>query len=158
VTIRLWDSMPQTCRGQWEALLRIEDERERRTKLEEYLDRGLGDCLLHNSQVARLVENALLNFHGSRYELFAWCVMPNHVHVLVQVWRMPLWKMVQSWKRFIATSAQTVLTEHQPPARPKGNCSPQFDKMFAIRERPAFRVQRLRWQREYWDTFMRDEK
>jgi len=40
VTFRLADSMPASRRGEWEHLLKIEDVRERRTKLEDYLDRG----------------------------------------------------------------------------------------------------------------------
>jgi len=36
--------MPASSRGEWEHLLKIEDDREKRTKLEEYLDRGIGEC------------------------------------------------------------------------------------------------------------------
>jgi hypothetical protein len=37
---------------------------------------------LRNDRVAELMANALRYFDGQRYELFAWCVMPNHVHVV----------------------------------------------------------------------------
>ncbi len=33
-----------------------------------------------------VVLNALRHFHGQRYELFAACVMPDHVHLLLQPW------------------------------------------------------------------------
>ena len=33
-----------------------------------------------------IVLNALYHFHNKRYELFAVCVMPDHVHLLVQPW------------------------------------------------------------------------
>jgi RecG-like helicase/REP element-mobilizing transposase RayT len=33
-----------------------------------------------------IVLNALRHFHGDRYELFAVCVMPDHVHFLFQPW------------------------------------------------------------------------
>jgi len=33
-----------------------------------------------------IVLNALRHFHRDRYELFAACVMPNHVHFLLQPW------------------------------------------------------------------------
>lgn len=149
VTFRLADSMPASRRGEWEHLLAIEDLREKRTKLEEYLDRGLGKCWLHNPRIATLCEEALRHFHNERYELRAWCVMPNHVHVLVQVWETPLGKMVQSWKRYIATEAELVLTERRSPTR----------RVSANPNAPARRaaLQSLRWEREYWDTFMRDE-
>ena len=141
VTFRLADSMPVSRRGEWEHLLKIEDDREKRTKLEEYLDRGVGKCHLREPIIAKLAEEALLFFHGQRYEMLAWCVMPNHVHVLVHVWQTPLGKMVQSWKRFVATE-----TERRSPTR-------------RVSENPTNAPARraaLQWQREYWDTFMRD--
>ncbi len=64
VTFRLADSMPASRRGEWEHLLVIEDVREKRTKLEEYLDRGVGECHLRDPRVAKLTEDALLHFHG----------------------------------------------------------------------------------------------
>lgn len=151
VTFRLADSMPVSRRGEWEHLLAIEDLRERRTKLEEYLDRGVGECWLREPRIAKLCEDALLFFHNDRYELLAWCVMPNHVHVLVQVWQMPLSKIVQSWKRHIATQAEGYLAERRSPTR-----RVSADNRNAPARRAAF--QTLRWEREYWDTFMRDEK
>ena len=157
VTFRLEDSLPVSRRGEWEHLLDIEDVRERRTKLEEYLDRGLGDCWLRNEQIAELAEKALRHFHNDRYQLLAWCVMPNHVHVLVDVRMMPLWKIVQSWKRFIQTQANRISTERRSPARHDDvdfNNTPGWKPALPITpgRRPA-----LQWQREYWDTFMRDE-
>jgi type I restriction enzyme R subunit/putative DNA methylase len=148
VTFRLADSMPDSRRGEWEHLLKIEDDREKRTRLEEYLDRGVGECHLRDPRIAQLAEDAMLHFHDEHYELLAWCVMPNHVHVLVHVWQMPLWKMVQSWKRFIATRAEVVLTERRSPTRREGE---------KLENAPARRAA-LQWQREYWDTFMRDEE
>jgi putative transposase len=145
VTFRLEDSMPASRRREWEGLLKIESNREKRKKLEEYLDRGFGNCFLRDSRVAKLMEETLLHFHGEQYELLGWCVMPNHVHVLVEVWQTPLWKMVRSWKQFAAKGAERILTERRPPARRKES------------ELGKLRKQLLKWEREYWDTFMRDE-
>lgn len=150
VTFRLADSMPASLRGEWEHLLKIEDVRERRTKLEEYLDRGAGECHLRAPRIAKLCEEALRFFHNDRYELLAWCVMPNHVHVLVQVWQWPLWKMIQSWKHHVQRQAKPLLAERRLPARHDG--APTFNEPCW---KPA--LQTLRWEREYWDTFMRDE-
>jgi REP element-mobilizing transposase RayT len=74
--------------------------------------------------------------------------MPNHVHALVHVWQTPLWKTVRSWKHFVQTQANRLLAERRPPAR-------RVAVHFATTpsRRPAFQ-----WQREYWDTFMRDEE
>ncbi|HVR35140.1 MAG TPA: transposase [Methylomirabilota bacterium] len=107
-------------RGEWEHLLAIEDAREKRSKLEDYLDRGGGECHLRDPCIARRCEEALLFFHEKRYELLAWCVMPNHVHVLVHVWQTALARMVQSWKRYASTQSQAILTERRSPTRPFG--------------------------------------
>ena len=109
VTFRLVDSMPASCRSQWEHLLAIEDPREKHTKLENYLDRGIGQCWLRDPRVATLCEEALQFFHNQSYELLAWCVMPNHVHVLVQVLEMPLWKIVQGWKVHVSNESRHVI-------------------------------------------------
>lgn len=151
VTIRLADSMPASRRGEWEHLLAIEDLREKRTKLEEYLDRGAGECWLHDPHVAKLCEDTLLFFQSKRYELLAWCVMLNHVHVLVHVWQTPLGKLVQSWKRHVATQAEAYLAERRSPTRRVSETDTN-----APARRAA--LQTLRWEREYWDTFMRSEE
>jgi len=143
--------MPASRRGEWEHLLKIEDVRERRRKLEEYLDRGVGECWLQDPRIAKLCEDALLFFHEQRYELLAWCVMPNHVHVLVHIWQWPLWKMVQSWKHHVQRQAKPLLAERRLPARRVDVPAPNEPCW-----KPALRP--LRWEREYWDTFMRDEE
>jgi hypothetical protein len=124
VTFRLWDSMPASRKGEWEHLLTISTpsyaprsetqsnvtqigarsiaSREQRIKLEEYLDRGLGECFLREPRVASLVEKVIRFHHGQRFELLAWVVMPNHVHVLVQVGQTPLTRIVQNWKSIVA--------------------------------------------------------
>src|SRR5436853_2275327 len=66
VTFRLWDSMPASRRGEWQHLFASArsdsrsgaqrmDPREQRRQLEEYLDRGLGECPLRDPRVAAIV-------------------------------------------------------------------------------------------------------
>jgi REP element-mobilizing transposase RayT len=146
VTFRLADSLPQ------EALGRIlfarkdipstaaqmgrklsEPERKRLIKLhtrriEKYLDDGVGACFLGNDAVAKVVADSLRQFHGTRYQLFAWCVMPNHVHVVFQTLvGNTLPRILHSWKSFSAKQANLML--HR---------SAEF------------------WQREYYDRLIRD--
>lgn len=152
VTFRLEDSLPASRQSEWEHLLKIEDVRERRTKLEEYLDRGVGDCCLRDVRIARITEEALLHFHGVRYELLAWCVMPNHVHVLVDVRMMPLWKIIQNWKVRVAREAgKTLRLERRAPARHVRAMGSMAEPSWCSALRPF-------WQREYWDTFTRSEE
>ena len=150
VTFRLVDSMPASRCGEWEHLLKIENVRERRAQLEAYLDRGAGECVLREQCIGKIVEDALLCFHQKRYELLAWCVMPNHVHVLVNVKRTPLWKILQNWKVHTENELrQTEPMERRAPSR--------HEYGRAINGPGQCPALRLKWQREYWDTFMRDE-
>jgi REP element-mobilizing transposase RayT len=109
VTMRLADSLPTSRRHEWEHLLKIEDDRERRRQLEEYLDRGRGECWLGQARVAKLAEGALLHFNNQRYELKAWVVMPNHMHVLVDIWETPLSDIAKSWKSHIAREGNRLM-------------------------------------------------
>ena len=75
-----------------------------------------------------------MRFDGERYQLIAWCIMPNHVHVLIQP-TIELGKVVQSWKSYTGRWA----LEHNAEL---GLGVP--GKAF--------------WMREYWDRFIRDER
>jgi REP element-mobilizing transposase RayT len=108
-------------------LLEIEDDRQRRKELEAYLDKGRGPCFLRHDVVARLVEESLRLFHGQRYDLRAWVVMPNHVHVLFKVDTTPMSQIVKGWKSCTSRDANRILFRRG-----------QF------------------WEEDYWDTFMRD--
>jgi len=93
------------------------------------LDAGHGACHLRDPICASFVETALLHCDGERYRLIAWCVMPNHVHVIIeQSEGFPLASLVQSWK----SAASHQINSHLK------------------------REGRL-WRREYFDRFMRDD-
>ena len=110
------------------------DERERiqqlsTTVIEAFLDSGAGACHLRNFIIAEEVANALRYFDEIRYRLFAWCIMPNHVHVVTRLFPgQTLATAVHSWKSFSAKHANRILRSHG-----------------------AF------WQREYYDHLLRDE-
>ena len=85
-------------------------ERDYFRQVEQYLDKGTGECRLRQPEIAGLVADAIRFFEGERYLLRAWVVMPNHVHVVL--WPMPnhtLSHIAQSWKRFTARQANNVL-------------------------------------------------
>jgi putative transposase len=127
VTFRLTDCFPESLRSEWEHLFKIEDDQKRRTELESYLDKGRGECHLHHLEIAQLVEEAIRFFHGERYGLRAWVVMPNHVHALFNVEAASMAEILESWKKHTAIKANRLLNR-----------------------RGAF------WQADYWDTFMRN--
>ncbi len=79
-------------------------------RVDAYLDAGHGDCFLRQPPIADLVAGALTFFNGERYELRAWAVMPNHVHVVL--WPKPphtLSEILHSWKSYTATKANKML-------------------------------------------------
>ena len=76
------------------------------TVLDAELDTGLGACWLRDRALASIVESVLLHFDGERYFLLAWCVMPNHVHVMLET--RPghrLGDQVRAWKSYSARRA-----------------------------------------------------
>jgi putative transposase len=128
ISFHLADSLPQERQQEWKPLMDLEDERTRRIRLEEYLDRGYGRCELAIPVIAQGLENILLRDDGRRCRLLAWVIMPNHVHILVEVWTTPLSKLVQSWKKL----ATNLVNEH-------------------LKRRGQF------WQEDYFDRFIRDQ-
>lgn len=137
LTFRLHDAVPVTVVQLWKAeLFWVEglpavDPREIKLRklIAHYEDAGHGACWLRDQRIAALVESALLQFDGERYRLIAWCVMPNHVHVLIETLENhPLASVVHSWKSYTAQRANRILGR-----------SGEF------------------WFREYFDRFIRDE-
>src|SRR5262249_5516956 len=60
--------------------------------------------------IGRIVEDALLFFDGERYRLHAWCVMPNHVHLLATpLAEHSLSALVHGWKSFTVRKINAVL-------------------------------------------------
>ena len=62
-----------------------------------------------------MMSSALQFFVGERYELNAFCVMPNHVHaVLRPLTGWTLSQVLHSWKSFTAKDAGKLIGSHAP--------------------------------------------
>lgn len=109
LTYRLADSLPSSRRDEWQALMALDDDLERQRELERYLDLGHGACHLREPRIAELVQENLWHHDGEHYRLLAWVVMPNHVHVLVEVRDIPLHKILHAWKGYTANAANKIL-------------------------------------------------
>jgi len=83
VTFMLDDSFPVTRRMEWEPILREPDDSAKRRKLEAWLDRGHGECWLRRKEIAGTVQRILLEEDGKDFQLHAWVLMPNHVHLVL---------------------------------------------------------------------------
>ena len=98
-------------------------------RIEDWLDAGMGSCRLRDPEAARIVAETLHHFHGERYHMHAFVVMPNHVHALFTLspeWGLP--KVLKSWKGYSA-------------------------RMINKREERTGSF----WQAENWDRLIRDE-
>lgn len=136
ITYRLQDSLPKLVIEKLaEELEEFPEELQSkisRRRVEELLDSGMGCCALAHPAVALVVEETFLKFDGEKYELLQWCVMPNHVHVLIRP-NQSLASILQSWKSYTGRWALdrneqlglAITTEHF-------------------------------WMREYWDRFIRN--
>jgi REP element-mobilizing transposase RayT len=52
-------------------------------KWDAFLDQGTGPDWLRNPEIAKLVADAMHFHDGTRYELLTYCIMSNHVHVVL---------------------------------------------------------------------------
>jgi len=69
----------------------------------EYLDKGLGECLLRQREYRQIVADSLLHFDGDRYYMGDFVVMPNHVHAIVGLLGdTEIESQCTSWKRYSA--------------------------------------------------------
>ena len=123
VTFRLADSLPRSV----VEALRLQADTVRLVDRE--LDAGRGACWLQRAEIAGLVQDALLHFDGERYRLLAWCLMPNHVHIVFEMLGSnSLSDIIGSCKSFTARRANAKLGRSGP-----------F------------------WHPDYFDRYMRDE-
>jgi putative DNA methylase len=114
ITFRLHDSLPQSLLEQWSEELASLPETERQTersrRIDAALDAAHGACWLRDPDIAQIVERALRHFDDQRYRLHAWCVMPNHVHVLMTpLHGHSLSSILHTWKSFTAKEANKKL-------------------------------------------------
>jgi type I site-specific restriction-modification system R (restriction) subunit len=86
--------------------------------------------------MAQVVQEALLHHNGDKYDLLAWSIMPNHVHILIKA-KSDLVRIIQSWKSYTGKWALANIKKY--------NLGIDSDaKQF--------------WMPEYWDRFIRDEE
>jgi REP element-mobilizing transposase RayT len=138
ITYRLGDSLPGVALDRLRDLEKtvrpsnaVEAFDVRRT-LEHYFDEELhashGSCALRDPRIAERVIENWRHFPGM-YELMASCVMPNHVHVVMRLFRgEDLDDVLWSWKSYTSKVANRILGQ-----------------------------QGRFWQREYFDRLIRSE-
>ncbi len=127
ITFRLADALPKAVLQRLDTL---DNDAERRRAIEAGMDAGHGACYLRDARCANIVEQSLFHGDGHRYRLLAWCIMPNHVHVLIEVMpEVSLATILQGWKSWTAKEINRVVGR-----------------------------QGVLWQREYFDRYIRDDR
>ena len=130
ITYRLAGSIPIKLLKQWKEVL---DEAKRRGKgkpdalattyrrqfllMDRYLDKDAnGPYWLSKPFISKEVANSLHHLNEKRYRLWAYCIMPNHVHVLLthQDTKWPLYKILQSHKSYTAKICNRLLERSGP--------------------------------------------
>ncbi len=100
--------------------------------VDRWLDQGSGECLLRQNWAAAEVVRCLQHHDGKQFDLCAFVVMPNHVHVLARPYSdavFPLERLVQGWKSYSAKAINQQLGRSEPV-----------------------------WQDEFFDRIIRDEE
>ena len=111
ITFRLADSMPQHLLRQWRAELSAGEITDAgvRKRIEHFLDSGYGSCALRDRRIANEVRETLIKWNGTRYRLIAWVIMPNHVHLLIEMLEgYPLSDVMHSIKSYTAHEANKI--------------------------------------------------
>ena len=131
ITFRLADSLPQSIIEEYKQtkgnkqLRKIFSE-----KVEAILDSGNGNSWLSNPEISQIIEDTLRIHEDKKYILISYCIMPNHVHLLIKpINNHTLSEILHSLKSYTAKMANKRL-----------NREGEF------------------WQTEYYDHIIRNEK
>ena len=72
---------------------------EKLRRLDAALDASTTGSVFSDGRCAYILESQLRYFDGERYDLLAWCIMPNHVHVMLCCHsEATLGQIVRTWK------------------------------------------------------------
>ena len=140
VTFRLYDALPQhvvqSYLEEWERAIgyaNTEVHTARQTwlhkRMMEYLDAGYGACWLRDEGVRRIVEEAFSYIDRHIARIYAYVIMPNHVHAVIET--------------------RPEVTIQRVMQRLKGISAKQINQYLGLTGRV--------WQREYFDRIVRNE-
>ena len=158
ITFRLYDSVPREIIEMWRSALalqentagdagegarapreernagaparnRREEQKKLRRLIDDYEDKGYGQCFFQDDRIAELMESTLFHYEGRHYHLVRWVIMPNHIHVLIELLPgVTLSTILQEWKSSTAHIANKLLGRNG-----------------------------VFWMPEYYDRFIRDQ-
>ncbi|PCJ56389.1 MAG: hypothetical protein COA79_19005 [Planctomycetota bacterium] len=130
ITYRLGDALPKD-------MTHVADDKTNRRVIDEVIDNGYGSCVLKIPLVAEIIIQNWQHFDKQKYDLIAYVVMPNHVHILINTNKsFSLGQIVHSWKSFTSKeitkqlkSSKKHLEVHNP-----GRQSDYWDRFLRSKE------------------------
>lgn len=138
ITFRLYGSLPKDKVNQLLEASKLFKDNWTLAEWDEYfnkfdalLDRpSTGPIWLEEIPIAEVIVDALHFKNGTDYRLIAFCIMKNHVHLIIDKIKKPLFRILQSLKRHTARQCNELLD----------------------------RVDQPFWQKESYDHLIRDHK
>ena len=118
--------------------------------IDEYLDSNPnGPYHLANPEIAQLVYDSIMFRDGKDYKLVCFCIMSNHVHLVIYKLTKPLDRVMKDLKSFTGKEAMKLLKmDNAAPAA--------FDKTLAAGAASSFATSSKFWQPESFDRIIRD--
>jgi REP element-mobilizing transposase RayT len=174
ITYRLVDSIPTALLQKWktererlvgearslplhaQAEHRLNAHRQFFRQYDNHLDRNCETNCLADSRVAKVVRDNLYHHNGTKYELLAYCVMPNHVHLLLQPFQQASVGYAASVPENEGRPVE-LISDEQPDST-----SPLTAIMHSLKSFTANKANELLertgpfWQRESYDHWVRD--
>lgn len=163
VTYRLAGSLPRTVveelqhrrklllsrlsRGESRCIERLRIHKQLFSAYDEYLDQHRDREWLADPRVGKIVRDNLGHHDGRLYQLLAYCIMPNHVHLLI-----------------LPAGSPMVPDEEFAVGEVADHASPLSRIMHSLKSYTATHANRVLartgpfWQRESYDHWVRDEE
>jgi putative transposase len=148
ITFRLFGSLPAEVLAQLKALknatltARYEVEKKHFERYDDWLDRcEFGPYWLQAEGIAQIVAKEIHNLNSDRYRLMTYCIMPNHVHLLIE-------SLVRELANHRGKSAKYPVTEtlRLLKGRTARDCNLELKRTGSF------------WQHESYDHVVRDDK
>ncbi|MEN0046270.1 MAG: transposase [Bacteroidota bacterium] len=109
-------------------------------------EQAFGACYLKQPAIAKIVEDKLHQFDGDKYALQAYCIMPNHVHLLIDT----SIQIIDENDLFLNEVPADYTQLHQIMRLIKGGTAYTANKQ--LNREHKF------WQKDSYDHYVRDER
>jgi REP element-mobilizing transposase RayT len=121
-------------------------------RFDEELDRSESVNWLADERIAEIVRENLYHFHGDRYELLSYAIMPNHVHIVIQPFDIAAPQSIDN----VGAEAELRSGEVEDSRSVLSRIMHSLKSYTANRANEILRRSGEFWQRESYDHWIRD--